>query len=183
MPFDGTGVFNRIYSWATDAANGVLVRSDRMDTDTNDIAAGLSMCITKDGQQTLTANIPMSGFKFTGLGAGVSPADSVTYSQVFSSPAFTSPSAVASPSNSDNSLLLATTAYVTQKAFSAALPAQGGNPSKWLFTDGVNASWSDPIPARAGNLGKVLMTLDGTSISFQPVPGNDSNSYFSFGGF
>jgi hypothetical protein len=75
MPFNGSGVFNRIYSWVTDAANGIDVSSSRTDTDTNDIASGLSNCITKDGQQTVTANIPMSGFKITGLGTGTSPSD------------------------------------------------------------------------------------------------------------
>lgn len=75
MPFNGTGTFNRIYSWVTDAANGIFVSSSRTDTDTNDIAAGLSNCITKDGQTTVTANIPMAGFKITGLGLGASSTD------------------------------------------------------------------------------------------------------------
>ena len=55
MPFNGSGTFNRIYSWVTDAANGIDVSSSRTDTDTNDIAACLTNCITKDGQQTVTA--------------------------------------------------------------------------------------------------------------------------------
>ncbi len=89
MPFNGTGTFTRVYSWVIDQANGIFVRADRTDTDSNDIASGLSNCITKDGQQILTANIPFAGFKITGLGTGVGPADSVNFAQVFTAPAFT----------------------------------------------------------------------------------------------
>lgn len=75
MPFNGSGTFQRIYSWVTDAANGVFVSSSRTDTDTNDIATGLSTCITKDGQTVVTSNIPMAGFKITGLGLGTGSTD------------------------------------------------------------------------------------------------------------
>jgi hypothetical protein len=34
----------------------------------NDIASALSTCVLKDGTQTITANIPMATFHFTGLG-------------------------------------------------------------------------------------------------------------------
>lgn len=89
MPYNGVGQFFRIYSWVTDAANNINVDATRTDTDTDDIADGLSNCITKDGQQILIANIPFGGYKITGLGAGSSPADSVNYQQVFVSPTFT----------------------------------------------------------------------------------------------
>lgn len=75
MAFNGTGTFVRLYSWITDAANGLFVSSTRTDADTNDIAAGLSNCICKDGQTTVTANIPMGGFKLTGLAAGTAAND------------------------------------------------------------------------------------------------------------
>lgn len=50
MPFNGAGVFTRIYNWVTDQANGIYVQADRMDTDTDDIATALSNCVTRDGQ-------------------------------------------------------------------------------------------------------------------------------------
>jgi hypothetical protein len=75
MPFNGAGTFTRIYSWVTDAANGIFVSSTRTDADTNDIATGLSNVICKDGQSTPTANIPMGGFKITGLGLGTATTD------------------------------------------------------------------------------------------------------------
>lgn len=91
MPFSGVGTWLRNYSWATDKANGILVRADRSDTELNDIAAGLSNCMTRDGQSPPTAAIPMGGQKLTGLANGSAPQDGTTVLQVFTSPTFTSP--------------------------------------------------------------------------------------------
>jgi hypothetical protein len=68
MPFNGAGVFQRIYSWVADAANSIPISSTRTDTDTNDIALGLGNCVTRDGQSPALANLPMGGFKFTNVG-------------------------------------------------------------------------------------------------------------------
>jgi hypothetical protein len=70
VPFNGSGTFSRVYSWITDATNGLDISSSRMDADTNDIANGLSNCVTRDGQSPATANIPMGGFSITGLADG-----------------------------------------------------------------------------------------------------------------
>lgn len=55
----------------------------------SDIATGLSTCLLKDGSQTVTANIPMSNFRFTGLGAGTANGHSLRYEQLFSTSAVT----------------------------------------------------------------------------------------------
>lgn len=169
MAYNGTGTFVRIYSWVTDAANGILVRADRMDTDTNDIANGLSNCITRDGQSPPTAAIPMGAQKITGLANGTAPQDATTVLQVFTSPTFTTPvltsptitgtitatgvtgaldltnaASVSVPTATvgDNTTKAASTAFVQTAAFSAALPAQAGNSGKVVTTDGSVASWS-----------------------------------------
>lgn len=81
MPFDGGGTFARIYNWIVDRDAGVKIRADRMDAEMDGFATGLSGCITKDGQTTVTANIPMNTKKFTGLAPGTANGDSVSYSQ------------------------------------------------------------------------------------------------------
>jgi hypothetical protein len=68
MPFNGSGTFNRIYSWTVDAANNVTISSSRTDAEMNGFAAGLSNCITRDGQSPPSADLPMGGKKITGLG-------------------------------------------------------------------------------------------------------------------
>lgn len=68
MPFNGSGTFTRVYSWAQDKVNGIKIRADRMDTEMDGMATGLSTCITKNGQTTITADLPMAGFIHTGVG-------------------------------------------------------------------------------------------------------------------
>lgn len=68
MAFNGSGVFVRLYNWVNDAAANIKIRADRMDNEMNGMATGLSTCITKDGQTTVTANLPMATFKHTGVG-------------------------------------------------------------------------------------------------------------------
>ena len=48
----------------------------------SDIATGLSTAILKDGTQTVTANIPMATYKFTGLGTGSALTDSASVTNV-----------------------------------------------------------------------------------------------------
>lgn len=76
------GVFTNIRDYTTDQANSVTPQSVRFDDNFDDIATGLSTCLLKNGTQTVTANIPMSTFKFTGLGNGSAATDSATVGQV-----------------------------------------------------------------------------------------------------
>ncbi|MDR6393064.1 hypothetical protein [Paraburkholderia phenoliruptrix] len=67
MPYNGSGSFNLVYNWQSDAANGLNISSSRMQGQDSDIAAGLSLCLTKDGQQQAAANLPMGGFTLTNM--------------------------------------------------------------------------------------------------------------------
>ena len=62
--------------------SGTTIQSSWANTTLSDIATALSTCVLKDGTQTLTANIPMSNFKLTGLGAGTASTDSVRLGQL-----------------------------------------------------------------------------------------------------
>lgn len=68
MAFNGSGIFNRVHSWATDKTNLVPVTASRMDAEMDGFATGLSTCITKDGQTTITATIPWNSQGLTGVG-------------------------------------------------------------------------------------------------------------------
>lgn len=67
MAFNGSGTFSRLFNWVTDRANGVKVRADRTDQEMDGFAAGLSNCICRDGQSTISADIPFNNKKITGL--------------------------------------------------------------------------------------------------------------------
>lgn len=83
MPYNGSGQFNRIYSWEADKAAGIDITASRMDADTNDItASGLSAVLTRDGQGHPTANLPMNNFHHTGALAATSAGQYLTYEQL-----------------------------------------------------------------------------------------------------
>lgn len=82
MAFNGSGVFERLYSWVNDAAANIKIRADRMDNEMNGMAVGLSTCITKNGQTTITANLPMAGFRHTGVGDATARTHYASFAQV-----------------------------------------------------------------------------------------------------
>jgi len=69
MPFDGSGNFNRVRNWVSDALANIKIVASRHDSEDDNFAAGLSQCITKDGQTQPTADIPMNGKKLINLAA------------------------------------------------------------------------------------------------------------------
>lgn len=81
MAYDGSGNFNPLYNWTNDAANNINIRADRMDGQDSDIATGLTKAICKDGQTTITANLPMATYRHTGVGNAVNRTDYVAYGQ------------------------------------------------------------------------------------------------------
>ena len=76
MPWNGAGSFSRTNGvntgtevWQDDAATVQTILSDRHDTHDQDIADGLNIALTKDGQSwPPTANLDMGTFKFTDVG-------------------------------------------------------------------------------------------------------------------
>jgi hypothetical protein len=82
MAFNGTGTFVRVHNWVQDKDNNIPITASRVDAEDNGFATGLSTCITKDGQTTVTANIPMNTHKFTSLSVGNARTDSITLGQV-----------------------------------------------------------------------------------------------------
>lgn len=74
MAFDGNGTFIRTDGirsgsdlYAQQDAAGVDIETSFMDFAQQDIAEGLTNCITKDGQTTPTANLKMGGFRHTNV--------------------------------------------------------------------------------------------------------------------
>jgi hypothetical protein len=68
--------------WTGDAASGIGIEAGRHDTQDNDFATGINTCLTKDGQNTPTANLPMGGFKHTGVANGSARTDYAAVGQV-----------------------------------------------------------------------------------------------------
>jgi len=90
MPgWDGAGNFVRSDGTRTGAAvcqeqqiAGTTIDPVLFDNELNTFASGLENCVTLTGETTPTANLPMGGYKLTGLAAGSSSGDSVRFEQL-----------------------------------------------------------------------------------------------------
>ena len=74
--------FTRLRNWETDQANGIGIRADYHDDEDDNFAIGINASINIAGLNVPTANLPMGGFKFTGLGNGSAASDSATFGQI-----------------------------------------------------------------------------------------------------
>lgn len=80
MPWNGSGTY------APPAASfpevtGTVIEASRFNATLNDVAAGITASLAKNGENAATANIPMGGFKFTGMGAGSVAGQALVYGQ------------------------------------------------------------------------------------------------------
>ncbi len=81
MPFS-SGTYS-LYSTGNPVVTGTTVSSTWANNTLQDIASnGLSLCMLKDGTQTMTANLPMSNFKITGLGTPTARTDAASAGSV-----------------------------------------------------------------------------------------------------
>jgi hypothetical protein len=80
MAFNGSGTYN--LPAGNPVVTGTTISSSTTNTTNSDIATALTNCITRDGQSTPSANLPMNAKKLTGLAAGTSAGDSVRYEQI-----------------------------------------------------------------------------------------------------
>lgn len=77
MPFNGSGAYN-LPSPESPAVSGTAITASDRNTIDTDIATALSNTITKDGQTTITANIPFNSKKITNLADGSADTDAAT---------------------------------------------------------------------------------------------------------
>lgn len=177
MPYNGAGLFTRIYQWVNDAALGLNVDATRTDTDSNDIAAGLSNCITRDGQSPALASIPMGGDIVTGVGGqkiigmakGVNAGDAVNFGQVFNTPSpFTGPVTFNAPISITSSVTGSAASsldFSLATIFRVPTVAPGDNSTRAASTAfATQLSFAAALPAQPGGaLRYRLQTLAGVA--------------------
>jgi hypothetical protein len=169
MPFDGNGTFTPLTPDYPAVAD-TLIDATKVNNILDDMALGLTNAVTRDGQSPMTANLPMGTKRAVNMGDAVGDQDAVTLTQIrdnftfhglTSDDGITVSGGVADLSGAaslsvpaastgvtatvgDDSTKLATTAFVQDAAFTAALPSQAGQPANAVVkTDGAgNAAWS-----------------------------------------
>lgn len=70
MPWNGAGVFTRLYNFVTDAAGSIKILATRQDAEWDNVVAGLNNVLARDGQNSPTADINWGGRKITNIAAG-----------------------------------------------------------------------------------------------------------------
>lgn len=173
MSYNGSGTFN-INSAGQPVVTGTVITSTAFNLLTADLGTGLSTALTKDGQTTPTANIPMGTYKITGLGAGTVATDAVRLSQLQSG-GTTSIITVSGTDTITGTVTPALTAYATGQQFSFVVAATNTT-AVTLNVDGVGAkavTRTGSVALVAGDMvtGQVVIVeYDGTR--FQLINGN-----------
>jgi hypothetical protein len=182
MSYNGTGTFN-INTAGQPVVTGTTITSTAFNLLTADLATGLTTALTKDGQTTPTANIPMGTFKITGLGAGSAATDAAQYGQLQSGA--TTIATVSGTDTLTGTLSPAITAYATGNLFSfvAANTNTGATTINLNSLGAKSITKSGTTALVAGDIvsGQVyLIEYDGTR--FQLLnPSASSVSSISFG--
>lgn len=83
MSRNGSGTYSLpVNSW-NPATNGVSATPADWQSLIDDVEAALTQSVSKDGQTPMTGNLPMGGFKLTGLAAGAATGQSLRWEQLF----------------------------------------------------------------------------------------------------
>ena len=136
ISYNGSGTF-LINSAGQPVVPGTTITTTAFNALTADLASGLTTAMTKDGQTVPTANIPMGGFKLTGLGAGTSATDAAQFGQLQNAPVATLIT-VSGADTITGTLVQTLTAYATGQQFSFV--AAGTNTTAvTLNIDGLGA--------------------------------------------
>lgn len=144
-------------------SSGTTVSSTWANNTLSDIAAALTASIAKDGQTTPTANLPMGGFKLSGLGAGTSAGDSLRFEQLFSQG---QPADVASAATTDIGAQNTTLLNITGTTSITSLGANYNGP-RFLRFDGILTLTHSATLVLPGSAN--ITTAAGDSAIFAPL--------------
>lgn len=167
MPYNGSGVFSVSGS---PFQPGTTIESTPVNDKLADLASGLSSAVTRDGQSPASANLPMAGFRHTGVGTATARNQYASLGQVQDGGAIWCGTA----GGSANARTLAPNpsipAYAEGQFFRFVVPAAGANTGATTLAvsgltatairkgDGTTALAAGDLPAGA----LVVVGYDGT---------------------
>lgn len=194
MAFNGSGTYN--LPAGNPVVTGTTISSTTTNNTNSDIATALTNCITRDGQSTPSANLPMNAKKLTGLAAGTAAGDSVRYEQVVLTSALGTNVAtfLATPSSANLAAALTdetgSGAAVFATSPTLVTPVLGTPSSGTLSSctvDGTNGVGYINIPQNSQSAAYTLVAADAGKHIFHPstdanartftIPANGSVAY------
>lgn len=167
--------------WQDDAAALIGITASRHDTLDNDLATGINTCLTKDGQNTPTANLPMGGYAHTGVALATAVTQYCRVSQVQDGTFQWGGTTGGTSTAYTASLYAAPAAYAAGQMFAVILhTACGATPTinfnslgaKTIVDQDNNSIRASQIPARL-----ILLQYDGTNFRWV---GDNSSSPISY---
>jgi hypothetical protein len=136
VSFNGSGTF-QLNSGGLPYVTGTTISSTTANNLNTDLATGLSTAICKDGQTTITANLPMGTFRHTNVGAATARTDYARASQVQDSTLILIGS-VAGTNTITGSLTPAITAYAAGQLYTF-IPANTNTAATTININSVGA--------------------------------------------
>lgn len=159
MPWSGSSYtkWNGVSGWAGDAAAGVGIEAGRHDTQDTDFQDGINACLNKGGLNTPTTNLPMGGYRHTGVGVGVSRTDYAQLAQL-----------------QDSSPLWGGTSAGTSTAFTFSLsPAITGYSVGQVFRWNAHTAVTGAATVNINGLGTKTLQRQGTALAGNEFKAND----------
>ena len=138
MSYNGSGTFN-INTTGQPVVTGTVISSTAFNALTADLGTGLSTAITKNGQTTVTANIPFNGYKLTGIAVATASGDALSYGQA------------------------ATVSTLTDSALTSGRVPYASTAG--LFVDSANLTFNGTTLTAAGFSGPISGVVTSTSIT------------------
>lgn len=84
MPYNGSGTFQSLPPPQFPAVAGSVIRASYFNAVVNDLIAGLTNAVTRDGQSAPTSNLPMAGKRHTGVSDAAAVDQYASYGQLLS---------------------------------------------------------------------------------------------------
>jgi hypothetical protein len=174
MPRNGSGTYQLPSTSFNPAVSGTDIESAAWNTTGADLAAALSGSIAKDGQTTPTANLPMGGFKHTGVANGTARTQYPSIAQIQDGTLIYAAATGSSTTSYTATLSPAVTAYVDGAEYS--FKADVGNASACTLAINsasslsIRKNYDDALVSGdivAGQI--VVVRFDSTNNRFQMV--------------
>lgn len=132
MPYNGSGTFSRPVA---DYVPNTAISSTSVNSEMDGIATGLTTALTKDGQTTPTANLPMGTYRHTGVGNASARTDYAAAGQVQDGSLIWAGTAGGTADALTLTLTPAITAYATGQEF---IFKAGASPNTGAATVAIN---------------------------------------------
>ena len=166
---------NSTGGWTGDASLGIGIEAGRHDTQDDDFATGINACLTKDGTNSPSANLPMGGYKHTGVADATAGDEYLSYKQLLGAS-----SAVLSGGTLPNytvTLTPAPTAYTQGMSFAIILHTSNTSAGATINVNGLGAkdikvttegsTRRDPYPYELSARQVYILTYEAALDSFQ----------------